>query len=116
MSDLKRLELKCVELYDSQKGTELFEAMKKIRTIGFCVATSWSVDEVSIARSCYYQGRIFQFVGNYRYLIMPYQDIELIDELSYSNIEQFLPKQHSKQANCALDVNKKSLKAQFEYD
>src|SRR3989344_3821345 len=116
MSNLKRLDLKCVELYGLQKGVELFEAMKKIRDMDFCVATSWDVNEVSIARSCYYQGRIFKFAGNHRYLIMPYQDVELIDELSYSNIEQFLPKQHSKQANCALDVNKKSLKAQFEYD
>ena len=116
MSNLKRLELKCVELYGSQKGSGLFKAMKKIRDIDFCVATSWDANDVSVACSCYYRGRLFKFAGDYKYLIMPYRDIELIDELSYSDIVEFLPKQHAEQANCALDVPGKSLKAQFEYD
>src|SRR3989344_1000359 len=115
MSNLKRLDLKCVELYGLQKGVELFEAMKKIRDMDFCVATSWDANEVSIARSCYYQGRVFKFVGDHRYLIMPYQDVELIDELSYSDIAQFLPKQYGKHPNCALDISEKNLKDPIKY-
>jgi len=105
--NLKSIERRCIGLYGRKTGGELSRAMKKIYHIDFCVATSWSPNEISIAKGCYSRGRVFRLTSDYMSLIMPNGEIREIDSLSYSDISKYLPKStkilDNEHLHCSLD-------------
>lgn len=103
--DSKNLERRCVELY-GRNGKFLFRAMEAIHRKDFCVATGWDDNEVSIARCCNSRGKIFKLSNDYKSLIMPDGRVRKIDDLTYNDIVQYLPKPcvAVEQNNCEVDT------------
>lgn len=89
---IKTLESRCIDQYGEENGKKLYRAMQDIHEIDFCVATGWAVDEISIAQSCNYRGRIFKLSKDFRSLIMPDGVEKSFRDLNYSEIKNLLPK------------------------
>ena len=77
--------------------------MFRIAGKDFCVATSWSSDQVSIASACVRRGRIFKLTNDYESIIMS-DGLEFkITELTYHNIFKYLPFYYGEQFHCSFD-------------
>ncbi|MCX8159238.1 MAG: hypothetical protein N3D20_03035 [Candidatus Pacearchaeota archaeon] len=104
--NIETLEKKCIESYGEELGKKLFEFMKKIHGMDFCVATGWGPNEISISRSCMCIGRIFKIGGDYETLILPNGEEMRIDNIGYEDIEKFLPRGgygRMEQTHCEID-------------
>lgn len=103
--DTKSLERRCIKLYGNINGRLLFAAMIAVHNKDFCVATGWNNHEMSVSRSCDAPGKIFKISEDYKQIIMPNGETKRIIDLTYSDIEGFLPTKYGKgeQRHCELD-------------
>ena len=102
------LKSKCVKLYGQDSGVRLYNLMRTVARIDFCVATAWSGRQVSVALSCFCTGTVFGVSDDYRSITAPDGTVIDIARASYSDIKKYLPK-HSKlelgvtNKHCGLD-------------
>lgn len=102
-----RLRQKCIDLYGQEIGEKLYGLMKKIQELNFCVATSWSGKQVSIARGCYHSGMIFAVSEDYNTIMTPDNHI-ISPEQGREIIEPYLPNTpkleiQDREKHCQLD-------------
>ena len=96
-----RLKDICIVRFGSDAASRLVPAMETIRHLDFCVATAFNETELSISKSCIYQGKLFKLTDDCEGIYIP--DIggdtvinnktystRLIRNLSYLDISQHL--------------------------
>lgn len=99
------LELRCIDLFGDEKGEILYEAIRRVAYLDFCVATAWTQDQMSIARACNARGRIFKLTPDCKSLILPDSKIISTKTLRPLHILHYLPKinKYAEQKHCYLD-------------
>ncbi len=103
----EKLEANCVKRFGKDVGRKMYFAMRIIKNIDFCVATSWEPNQISIARSCSHRGRVFEFSEDYNGLFLPDIGIIKIKDLGHTDLSLYLPKspQIRGHRNCSIDDN-----------
>lgn len=101
----KSLREKCISSFGNINGNRIYEVMTIIANRDYCVATGWDDHQVSIAKSCLFRGRVFKITDDYGGLILPENKIVKISEISYSDINGYLPKSPFRglEKHCGLD-------------
>lgn len=82
--------------------------MKRVARIDFCIATGWSENEISIARSCSCAGQTFKVSEDYSTIIAPDGTEIEVRNARYQDTAQHLPqaprlKYEIRNRHCAVD-------------
>jgi hypothetical protein len=100
----KLLEEKCFEGIEKKRAKIRYESMIKINALGFCVATSWKKNQVSISRSCEMPGYVFEFTKSYKSIVLPTKGNVQIRFLKFDHLDYYLPKSGiTRHMNCWWD-------------
>src|SRR3989338_1826355 len=87
--DLKE---RCLQLFGKKEGRLVYQLMKRLANLDFCVATAMDAAHVSIARNCRCVGEMFKIYSSaYKEIIGRDNRIISIYEASYEEIASYLP-------------------------
>jgi len=102
----KTLGKRCRFLFGEADGEKLADVIAELSRTGLCIATAWDKSQASISRGCTYEGRIFDFDEEYKFLLPRDDYFVPVFEVTKERLLRYLPnaKLPQGQKHCNADV------------